>query len=494
MSQFLKKVVAKGLHGRFDIDISLNKDINIIHGVNGVGKTTLLHILANATNLDLDRFTFLWFREIELEISGGPSIQFIGKPSSHQDEHPRSDVWLRIDSKCVKEAKAENVPNFDIETDSRRSDVYLRRQLQAMEEIKEINHIDIESTYFPAFRTMIEAWSSSDLPPSTRRFRSDPRGLLRVRETELARTVFGGFVPRLSYPSPREIQIRLNHALQNAVSVMATQERNLLSDAFKGVFEAISSDTLDSDTAGSRDADTLRDSIRDLFDELQSTQNEYGLTGGSSAIDALGERFVGPRRSGEEELRTRILEVYEQQLKIRHQALLEAFEPIRKYIDSVNKFLDGKELVTEIGRQNRRYRPYARRYFLPQLWIKHDDDEELASLDTLSSGERQVVGLLYAASRENIGNIVLVDEPELSLHIDWQSEIINAMKNQLPSKQLIVCTHSPVIASDYLDEMIELKRIPTKLLISPLSGEIDMDDISDFSDEESIYLDDEGIL
>ncbi len=45
MSRFIKHLEAIGIHGRFDIKLDFKDGINIIHGSNGTGKTTLLHIL-----------------------------------------------------------------------------------------------------------------------------------------------------------------------------------------------------------------------------------------------------------------------------------------------------------------------------------------------------------------------------------------------------------------------------------------------------------------
>ena len=147
----------------------------------------------------------------------------------------------------------------------------------------------------------------------------------------------------------------------------------------------------------------------------------------------------------------RILEVYEEVLTQRATFVAEAFRAIRDYIDAVNDFLEGKQLVTATPDVES----------TPRLQIRYEDDI-LSPLDTLSSGERQVVGLIYSASRVADGNVILVDEPELSLHIDWQQKIIRSMMQHLRAKQLIVCTHSPVIASDYSDAMILLSPTPTK--------------------------------
>ena len=59
------------------------------------------------------------------------------------------------------------------------------------------------------------------------------------------------------------------------------------------------------------------------------------------------------------------------------------------------------------------------------------------------------------------GRVVLIDEPEISLHIDWQRKLLPEMVKQLGEKQLIICTHSPVIASKYRDRMIKLELQPT---------------------------------
>ena len=50
--------------------------------------------------------------------------------------------------------------------------------------------------------------------------------------------------------------------------------------------------------------------------------------------------------------------------------------------------------------------------------------------------------------------IVLIDEPEISLHVDWQRHLLQKMSEQLGERQIIVCTHSPVIGADYEDRVV----------------------------------------
>jgi len=75
----------------------------------------------------------------------------------------------------------------------------------------------------------------------------------------------------------------------------------------------------------------------------------------------------------------------------------------------------------------------------------------------LSSGERQIVTLIYATTKMSQRDVILIDEPEISLNVDWQRKLLPEMEKQIPSKQLIVCTHSPIISAKYRERMIELK-------------------------------------
>ena len=64
----------------------------------------------------------------------------------------------------------------------------------------------------------------------------------------------------------------------------------------------------------------------------------------------------------------------------------------------------------------------------------------------LSSGEKQLlIILLTVIQQEKKPSIILMDEPELSLHLSWQIELINSIQILNPNSQLILATHSPSI-------------------------------------------------
>ncbi|MGH2507373.1 MAG: AAA family ATPase [Ktedonobacteraceae bacterium] len=72
-------------------------------------------------------------------------------------------------------------------------------------------------------------------------------------------------------------------------------------------------------------------------------------------------------------------------------------------------------------------------------------------LGQLSSGEKQVISMLAQVYLHNTKNLILIDEPELSLSLDWQRKIIPDMMRSGSVAQLLAITHSPFIFENELD-------------------------------------------
>lgn len=83
------------------------------------------------------------------------------------------------------------------------------------------------------------------------------------------------------------------------------------------------------------------------------------------------------------------------------------------------------------------------------------EDGTLLAPHELSSGEKQLLILLIFALVENNQEfITLWDEPEISLHIDWQRKLINTVHMLNPNGQLIISTHSPSIIYEGWEKMV----------------------------------------
>jgi predicted ATPase len=78
---------------------------------------------------------------------------------------------------------------------------------------------------------------------------------------------------------------------------------------------------------------------------------------------------------------------------------------------------------------------------------------EMLSPAALSSGEKHLLKLLLTAMTAQ-ENSVMIDEPELSMHIDWQRHFVETVHALNPACQLILATHSPEIMAELPDSKI----------------------------------------
>ena len=74
--------------------------------------------------------------------------------------------------------------------------------------------------------------------------------------------------------------------------------------------------------------------------------------------------------------------------------------------------------------------------------------EHLATYQ-LSSGEKQMLIILLTVLVQNREPFTLfMDEPEISLHVEWQQKLIGLIRDLNPEAQIILTTHSPAVVMD----------------------------------------------
>ncbi|MBR5051862.1 MAG: ATP-binding protein, partial [Bacteroidaceae bacterium] len=100
--------------------------------------------------------------------------------------------------------------------------------------------------------------------------------------------------------------------------------------------------------------------------------------------------------------------------------------------------------------------------------IKRDQNEiyfdsygETISAYKLSSGEKQMLIILLTVLVQNKRPFVLfMDEPEVSLHVEWQQRLIDLLIDLNPNVQIILTTHSPaVIMNGWSDRVTDVEDI-----------------------------------
>ena len=88
---------------------------------------------------------------------------------------------------------------------------------------------------------------------------------------------------------------------------------------------------------------------------------------------------------------------------------------------------------------------------------------QIIPIDVLSSGEKQILLILLRVFlTESKEAYVLLDEPENSLDISWQYELINTLVKLNPNAQYFITTHSPSIFGDgWGDKIIYMEDVTT---------------------------------
>ena len=95
--------------------------------------------------------------------------------------------------------------------------------------------------------------------------------------------------------------------------------------------------------------------------------------------------------------------------------------------------------------------------------IQFEQDGDILTPYQLSSGEKQMlVILLTVLVQDNQHCTLFMDEPEISLHVEWQQRLISLIRCPNPNVQIILTTHSPaLIMNGWLDAVTEVSDITT---------------------------------
>ena len=241
MSRLVKSIQASGIYGRFDLTQTFGPGVNVLYGRNGTGKTTLLHILANILNADYARFAFLPFESISLELDDKTIVSL-----RREGDQENGEIVVDVDCKETEQIQIGKIQQLE------RATLVGRRREESESGSLPKFEPHLPSAYFPAFRTMIEAWSSRFDDPKSRfrRYGADadwvtrgryPTRALGAEATMAARGLFGRFVPEVNYPSPTEIEGRLVAEAREAFIKVGSVERQIFSRTFRDVFAAVSS-------------------------------------------------------------------------------------------------------------------------------------------------------------------------------------------------------------------------------------------------------------
>lgn len=423
MSEFkVKSISIKGFWGEFLCRNEFNNDINIIIGKNGTGKTTFMNILHAVLSLDIDELRDNEFAKVTLSLINNEEEKEIVVIKNEDDF--RVNVTYIIDG----EKYDMNLPMGDTPSYVR------RRYFDKYEKLKDnINqYIKLFSLSVYRNRKNYEYERERERGNLYRKGMLSPTDfylnelLIELGKYQLELTQNS---KKISEDLQRDVLLSLLYTneekttkLGNNNSLDRKKEKEKLKDAYRkfGFY----------DDAVSKKIDKHIDAV---FNEL-------------SKFKALEDRFK--IKLDEIEFPSRILAAKKVTDKI-IELSSEAEKKNEVVFKNSNKFIDIIRLFTDKHFEFKK----------GELVFLLSPGKE-TSLFKLSSGEKQLLILLIEALLQRESNcIFLADEPEISLHIEWQRKIIESVLSLNPNAQIIVATHSPEIAGKYKSKIKRMSEI-----------------------------------
>lgn len=93
--------------------------------------------------------------------------------------------------------------------------------------------------------------------------------------------------------------------------------------------------------------------------------------------------------------------------------------------------------------------------------VFHLDNKKTIGYESLSSGERQVIYIFIKVIKAGINkSLILMDEPEISLHLSWQEKLLSQIREVNKNSQIIIVTHSPaIVMKGWMDSFVDINSI-----------------------------------
>ena len=424
----ISKVSVKNLFGMFNHTIPLNLDdrITIVHSPNGFGKTIILKLLDEMFSQQTLALRTTPFEEFRIDFDDGTS--FWVTPTDHSSQENEEEEYLTLSSITFH---ATDRPLFTMRYSLSPSTVSFR-QLS----LDDLFYNEKAAEYQ---EELVLRWG-----------RSGP-GVVQERE------------PEWLVEMRQSISIRLI-ATQRLLNLRVAKQR---SSRLSEQQPAISTVTMYSTEL----AKTIQTKLAESASLSQSLDRTFP------------ERvFASQNYMGEEEISRRLAELDEKRARLMSTGLLEqegsSFQlqsgeqvdeskkiMLSVYIEDTEKKL---KVFDELARKIELLTTIINNRFLykrmtidkVQGFVFTARNNTMLSLESLSSGEQHELVLFYELLfKVAPGSLILIDEPEISLHVIWQEQFLKDVQavTKMTDTDVLIATHSPDIIDDRRDLMVELR-------------------------------------
>ena len=433
-----------GLFGKIDYQLRFDDNRLILIGENGAGKSTIMKIFYYVLSTNFTKLMTYNFVSIRLSIDNN-IFEFSRNELAPFDLLNRPElrhIPVSIRNR-IKEMYSSNNPPDPIEI--RRicmhfgipSDIFLGSQFSI-----EDTHIGRKnknlSNKIAELRNIIEKIKILYLPT----YRRIEQNLSVVLAEKLTEEDINRISPRryrrFSNPAPEEIIEFGMEDVQQLISYNADE----LVDFFRAELNKLSLDYLNdivTKNYNEKEINIVKKWDDNIFEKVISRVDNSILP--EKTVNKLYETLLTLKseNSIKGEQSSFICHYLTMLLKI-----VETTEKkesnLRNFIEISNKYLQNKVF---------KYDPINFNFTIHSNLTDSDD----IKLNQLSSGEKQVISLICKMYLENINEyFIIIDEPELSLSVEWQRHFLEDISKGNFCKGLFAVTHSPFIFDNSLDK------------------------------------------
>lgn len=433
----IQSVKIEKLFGIFDYDISFQNEENIliITGPNGFGKTKILNIIYSLFNKGFLFFQKLVFETIIISLEMNIEVEISKIQESNKDK-----VIFRFKRDNIEIGIFEYSDKFDLE---------LERNLQRYLSVGKVDPsrwIDHRTNRILSFDEIINEYFDRlpekvkktffTLPSDDMNHILDSIKAHLIKEQRLFKKIQRSYDQ--SGPDIFGNEIEPTTFMTETIQAYAKELKDLINQNLQRSF--LTSQKLDSSFPKRLLNETGKITIEEfdsrfsILKEKQKKLKEYTISESEQEVPEYSES------------NSNVLLVY----------LKDSEEKLSVFDNLLNKL----ELFTSILNE-RRFTFKSIKIDKEKGFIFITDKGRELKLTDLSSGEQHEVVLLYELifnAKQN--TLVLIDEPEISLHITWQKEFLNDLLKivELQKIQVIIATHSPSIINDRWDLVYNLQK------------------------------------
>lgn len=420
----IDRVEIDGFWGNFYLETNLNENVNIFIGRNGSGKTTFINFLEASLTADLGLLGSLQFNEIRLSLKNQNKTRKIKITRIPEAALTYDRLNFRIGRYSFQ------LPLLPKETDYRRTHLH-PKYIDAINKVHDALSRLINISWLSVHRELLE---DEYRDPYTRRT-----------------------VPEKN-PVDRRIDDLAKRFTQYQLQLQS--ESNKLSDSFRKqvLVSMLYSDVFDTFSMQQEarlDLQSVKAGLYRTYTDLGAFDPEVSRRI-DEHINRINKSVDAWKASQTKKKDLFVNDVLPLSLLNRTQHIVELstdienkkkaiFKPVEDYLEILRKFAKDKtfSLNPDLSGELLVYKGKTK-----------------LSLEQLSSGEKQLFILLTEALLQRGQPFIFIaDEPELSLHIEWQKQILSFIKELNPNSQIIVATHAPEVAGRWRNYITNMEDI-----------------------------------